>query len=52
MPTPGRRNLQGEVATSVGVLALVCLLGPAVATLSMLPKPLGGVRWKRNQRLG
>jgi len=37
---------------SVGVLALFCLLGPAVTTLPMMPKAIGGVRWKRNQRLG
>ncbi len=48
----GRLNLQGEIAMSVGVLALFCLLGPAVTTLPMMPKAIGGVRWKRNQRLG
>jgi DMSO/TMAO reductase YedYZ heme-binding membrane subunit len=48
----GRLNLQGEIALSVGVLALFCLLGPAVTTLPMMPKAIGGARWKRNQRLG
>jgi len=48
----GGLNLQGEIAMSVGVLALFCLLGPAVTTLPMMPKAIGGVRWKRNQRLG
>jgi DMSO/TMAO reductase YedYZ heme-binding membrane subunit len=48
----GRLNLQGEIAMSVGVLALFCLLAPAVTTLPMMPKAIGGVRWKRNQRLG
>ena len=48
----GRLNLQGELALSVGVLALFLLLGPAVTTLPMMPKALGGQRWKRNQRLG
>jgi DMSO/TMAO reductase YedYZ heme-binding membrane subunit len=48
----GRLNLHGEIAMSVGVLGLFCLLGPAVTTLPMLPKAIGGVRWKRNQRLG
>jgi DMSO/TMAO reductase YedYZ heme-binding membrane subunit len=48
----GQLNLQGEIAMSVGVLGLFCLLGPAVTTLPMMPKALGGVRWKRNQRLG
>ena len=48
----GRLNLQGEIAMSVGVLALFLLLSPAVTTLPMMPKAIGGVRWKRNQRLG
>jgi DMSO/TMAO reductase YedYZ heme-binding membrane subunit len=48
----GRLNLQGEIAMSAGVLGLFCLLAPAVTTLPMMPKALGGVRWKRNQRLG
>ena len=48
----GRLNLQGELALSAGVLALFLLLGPAVTTLPMMPKALGGQRWKRNQRLG
>ena len=48
----GRLNLHGEIAMSVGVLALFCLLGPAVTTLPMMPKAIGGARWKRNQRLG
>ncbi len=48
----GQLNLEGEIAISVGVLALFCLLGPSVTTLPMMPKAIGGVRWKRNQRLG
>jgi DMSO/TMAO reductase YedYZ heme-binding membrane subunit len=48
----GRLNLEGEIAMSVGVIGLFLLLGPAVTTLPMMPKALGGVRWKRNQRLG
>jgi DMSO/TMAO reductase YedYZ heme-binding membrane subunit len=48
----GQLNLEGEIAISVGVLALICLLAPAVTTLPMMPKAIGGVRWKRNQRLG
>ena len=48
----GRLNLEGEIAISVGVLALLFLLSPAVTTLPMMPKAIGGVRWKRNQRLG
>ena len=48
----GRLNLQGEVAMVVGVVALFLLLAPAITTLPMMPKAIGGIRWKRNQRLG
>ena len=48
----GRLNLQGELAMSVGVVALFLLMGPAITTLPMMPKALGGVRWRRGQRLG
>jgi DMSO/TMAO reductase YedYZ heme-binding membrane subunit len=48
----GRFNLQGELALAVGVLALFFLLSPAVTTLPMMPKALGGVRSKRSQRAG
>jgi DMSO/TMAO reductase YedYZ heme-binding membrane subunit len=48
----GRLNLEGEIAMSVGVLALLFLLGPAVTTLPNMPREIGGWRWKRNQRLG
>jgi DMSO/TMAO reductase YedYZ heme-binding membrane subunit len=48
----GRLNLQGELAMSVGVIALFFLLAPAITTLPMMPKALGGWRWKRNQRMG
>jgi len=48
----GRLNLQGEVAMSVGVIALFFLMAPAITTLPMMPKALGGWRWKRNQRAG
>jgi DMSO/TMAO reductase YedYZ heme-binding membrane subunit len=48
----GRLNLQGEVALTVGVLALFFLLSPAVTTLPMMPKAIGGWRWKRSQRAG
>jgi DMSO/TMAO reductase YedYZ heme-binding membrane subunit len=37
---------------SVGVLALFLLLSPAITTLPMMPKALGGKRWKRAQRMG
>jgi DMSO/TMAO reductase YedYZ heme-binding membrane subunit len=45
-------NLQGEVGMSVGVIALFFLMSPAITTLPMMPKALGGRRWKRSQRLG
>ena len=48
----GRLNLQGEVGMSVGIFALFFLLSPAVTTLPMMPKALGGWRWKRTQRMG
>ena len=48
----GRLNFVGELGMAVGVLALFALLGPAISTLPMMPKAIGGVRWKRNQRLG
>ncbi len=48
----GRLNLEGEIALSVGVLALFFLLSPAVTTLPMMPKAIGGQRWKRSQRAG
>ena len=48
----GKLILQGEVAISVGVLALFLLLAPALTTLPMMPKAIGGMRWKRNQRVG
>jgi hypothetical protein len=40
----GRLNMQGELAISVGVIGLFCLLAPALATLPMMPKALGGQR--------
>ena len=48
----GRLNLQGELAMTFGVIALFFLLSPAVTTLPMMPKALGGWRWKRTQRAG
>jgi DMSO/TMAO reductase YedYZ heme-binding membrane subunit len=48
----GRLNLQGELGIVVGIIGLFCLLGPALTTLPMMPKALGGQRWKRNQLLG
>jgi len=48
----GRLNLQGELALSVGTIALFFLMSPAITTLPMMPKALGGKRWKRNQLMG
>ena len=48
----GQLNLQGEVAMSTGVIALFFLLSPAVTTMPMMPKAIGGWRWKRSQRMG
>ena len=48
----GRLNFQGELALSVGVIALFFLMSPAITTLPMMPKALGGWRWKRSQRAG
>ena len=48
----GKLNLEGELAMSAGVLALFFLMAPAITTLPMMPKAIGGRRWKRNQRVG
>ena len=48
----GRMNLQGEVGMAVGIVALFFLMSPAITTLPMMPKALGGWRWKRSQRVG
>ena len=48
----GRLDLQGEFAMTVGVLGLFFLLSPAVTTLPMMPKAIGGWRWKRTQQAG
>ncbi len=48
----GRLNLQGELGMAAGVVALFFLSSPAITTLPMMPKALGGKRWKRAQRMG
>jgi DMSO/TMAO reductase YedYZ heme-binding membrane subunit len=48
----GRLNLQGELGMAAGVVALFFLSSPAITTLPMMPKALGGNRWKRAQRMG
>ena len=39
----GRLNLQGELALTVGVVGLVLLMGPAITTLPMMAKAIGGM---------
>ena len=48
----GRLNLEGELGMIVGIVALWALSLPAITTLPMMPKALGGLRWKRSQRMG
>jgi DMSO/TMAO reductase YedYZ heme-binding membrane subunit len=48
----GRLNLVGELGLAVGVVALWALAIPAITTLPMMPKAIGGIRWKRSQRIG
>jgi DMSO/TMAO reductase YedYZ heme-binding membrane subunit len=48
----GRLNLQGELGMALGIVALFFLLSPAITTIPMMPKALGGWRWKRSQRVG
>ncbi len=48
----GRLNLDGELGMALGVVALWTLSMPAITTLPMMAKALGGVRWKRSQRMG
>ena len=44
--TDGRMNLQGELGMIAGIIALFFLMSPAITTLPMMPKALGGWRWK------
>ena len=48
----GRLNLAGELGLACGVIALWTLALPAITTLPTMPKALGGIRWKRSQRMG
>jgi DMSO/TMAO reductase YedYZ heme-binding membrane subunit len=48
----GRLNLVGELGLAVGVVALWAVAIPAITTLPMMPKAIGGIRWKRSQRMG
>ena len=48
----GRLNAVGEIGMAVGVIALFFLMSPAITTLPMMAKAIGGKRWKRSQRAG
>jgi DMSO/TMAO reductase YedYZ heme-binding membrane subunit len=48
----GRLHWNGELAVMAGVVALWALAFPAITTLPMMARELGGVRWKRSQRMG
>jgi len=48
----GQLNLQGELGMTLGIVAMFFLMSPAITTLPMMPKALGGKRWKRTQRVG
>jgi DMSO/TMAO reductase YedYZ heme-binding membrane subunit len=48
----GRLNLVGELGLAVGIVALWAVAIPAISTLPMMPKAIGGKRWKRSQRMG
>ncbi|MEM7137543.1 MAG: hypothetical protein AAF500_13235 [Myxococcota bacterium] len=50
--TVGQLNLQGELGMTTGAVALFFLSSPAITTLPMMPKAIGGKRWKRAQRMG
>jgi len=48
----GQLNLQGELGIAAGIIGLFFLMSPAITTLPMMAKALGGWRWKRSQRVG
>ena len=48
----GRMNLVGELGMACGVVGLWALSMPAITTLPMVPRAIGGKRWKRGQRFG
>jgi DMSO/TMAO reductase YedYZ heme-binding membrane subunit len=48
----GRLNLVGELGLAVGIVALWAVAIPAMTTLPVMPKAIGGKRWKRSQRMG
>ena len=48
----GRLNVVGELGITVGVVGLWAVAIPAITTLPKMAKELGGIRWKRTQRMG
>lgn len=48
----GRLNFEGESGLILGIVALWALSLPAITTLPMMPQAIGGMRWKRSQRMG
>ena len=48
----GKMTGAGELAMGLGVVAFWCLCFPAITTLPMMAREIGGVRWKRSQRMG
>jgi DMSO/TMAO reductase YedYZ heme-binding membrane subunit len=48
----GRLNWMGELGLAFGVVGLWALCRPAITTAPNMAKELGGVRWKRTQRMG
>jgi DMSO/TMAO reductase YedYZ heme-binding membrane subunit len=48
----GQLNFTAELSMTVGVIGLFLLMSPAISTLPMVPKAIGGWRWKRSQRVG
>ncbi len=48
----GKLILRGELAITLGIVALWALAVPGVTTLPTMAKSIGGFRWKRTQRMG
>lgn len=48
----GRLNIVGELGLAFGIVAMWALTMPAITTLPTIAKSIGGVRWKRSQRMG
>ena len=48
----GRLSGAAELGLGAGIVGLWALTMPAITTLPMMPKAIGGKRWKRAQRMG